>query len=136
MLACSRLLDFVYSAKDFLAYRENENKLMYKIQKNIVKGFFKNIKRKIVEKQEEKISILQLKEDHYKKIEKVREIAASKCLVKLLRIKKTTLEKNYAKLKSFLHHKLFQLLHFNFKKSILKKECQTAKKVSVFPCLK
>lgn len=58
MLACSRRLDFVESAKDFLAYRENENKLMYKIQKNIVKGFFKNIKRKIIEKQEEKISIL------------------------------------------------------------------------------
>ena len=52
MLVCSRIVNFIDSAKDFLAYRENENKLIYKIQKNVVKDFFKNIKRKIVERQE------------------------------------------------------------------------------------
>jgi hypothetical protein len=50
MLVCSRIIDFVESSKEFLAYRENENKLIFKVQKNIVKGFFKNLKRKIVQK--------------------------------------------------------------------------------------
>lgn len=51
MLVCSRILDFVDSSKEFLAYRENENKLIFKVQKNIVKGFFKTLKRKKIEKQ-------------------------------------------------------------------------------------
>lgn len=68
MLVNSRIIDFIDSAKDFIAYRENENKLIFKMQKIIVKGFFKTIKRKIVERQEEKISNSYIKEDHYKKI--------------------------------------------------------------------
>lgn len=68
MLVNSRIIDFLDSAKDFIAYRKNENKLIFKVQKNIVKGFFKTIKRKIVERQEEKISNSYIKEDHYKKI--------------------------------------------------------------------
>jgi len=51
MLVCSRIIDFVDSSKEFLAYRENENKLIFKVKKNIVKGFFKTLKRKIIEKQ-------------------------------------------------------------------------------------
>lgn len=54
MLAGSRFLDFSSSAREFIEYRETENRLIYKLQKTLVRGVLKMLRRRVEMLKEEK----------------------------------------------------------------------------------
>lgn len=54
MLAGSRFLDFSSSAREFIECRETENRLIYKLQKALVRGVFKMLRKRVDRLKEKK----------------------------------------------------------------------------------
>lgn len=110
-----------------LNFKDEQNRKIFKIQKNTVKGYIRSIRKFVVNTREQKHTNLEKEELYNEKIKSIQLILKTTILSKLLRTKESTIASKTAEIVKMKYNNFIKMLQFNCKSKVMKKTLNTKK---------